>query len=231
MPDIATVWNDFLSKILSETFSEFLNESELDERRAWIMTNITNINPDFLYKNLVYMLSNNSISKIAVGYKLHFLLDDWKTLFNNPYSEEFDRNPNLSEEDKLLLDRTIDQFGSVINHHMELLIHDSKYSYEGSITNLIKVVENLKTFYQLPNYNIMETMYVESNNLIYKLNIGQLLYFTAFNQNPIDGSPCDEIVIENIKYNYQKRFQMMETLKLKWPNGIPLKYVQSTQIF
>lgn len=231
MPDIVTIWTDFLSRILSETFGEFLNESEITERRTWIMSNITTINPDILYKNLVYMLSNNSISEIAIGYKLHFLLDDWKALFNAPYSEEYDKNPNLSEEDKKLLDRIVDQFGSVINHHVELLIHNTKYSPKDSITNLIDTVKELESFYQLPSYTAMQTMYIESNNLVYKFDIGQILYFVVFNQNPLDGSPCDEDISKNIRQNYHKRIQMMETLKTTWPTGIPLKYVQSKRIF
>lgn len=230
-PDIATVWKDFVSKILLETFGDFLNADELNERKDWILNNLLTVNPDLLYKNFVYMLSNNSVSEIAVGYKLHFLLDDWKSLFKNPYSEEYDRNKNLSEEDNVILDRIVDQFGNVINHHIELLIHDDEYKPEESITNLIDAMKELNSFYKLPDYDAMSEMNVESDGIIYKFDIGQILYFVVFNQNPKDGSPCSEELSESIRMHYPKRVKMMETLKEIWPTGIPLKYVQSKRIF
>lgn len=231
MPDIATVWKDFISKVLFETFGEFLNENELKERRDWILANIMLIDPDLLYKNFVYMLSNNSISEIAIGYKLHFLLDDWKALFKDPYSEEYDRNPNLSEEDKKTLDRIVDQFGSVINHHMELLIHSNNYKSNESINNLINTVKELANFYELPDYNAMNEMHIVSDHILYKFDIGQILYFVSFNQNPIDGTPCEFDLSESIRSMYPQRLMMMDTLKKNWPMGIPLKYVQSKRIF
>lgn len=231
MPDITNVWKEFIFKVLNETFGEFLSLEEIKIRRDWILSNILVIKPVLLYKNLVYMLSNNSISEIAIGYKLHFLLDDWKALFNDPYSEEFDRNPNLSEEDKTLLSRIVDQFGTVINHHIELLIHKNDYQPEGSITNIIEAVKNLEKFYELPNYDAMHHMVVESDGIKYKFDIGQLLYFVSFNQNPVDGSPCSETLSNSIKDMYSHRLMMMDTLKGPWPTGIPLKYVQSKRIF
>lgn len=231
MPDISTVWRDFITKLLNETFGEFLNESELKERRDWILSNVMTLDPDLLYKNLVYMLSNNAVSEIAVGYKLHFLIDDWKALFLAPYSEEYDKNPNLSEEDKKILTSTVDKFGSVINHHFELLIHKSDYKPAESITNLIDAMTELSGFYNLPDYKRMSDMYVKSNDHMYKFNIGQLLYFVSYNQNPKDGTPCSDMLAKSVKDQYPHRLMMMETLKTVWPTGIPLKYVQSKRIF
>lgn len=226
MNKVTTVWNTFLTNVIIETFGEFLNKDEIKERVDWIMTIYTKINPDILYKNLVYMLKNNAISEVAIGYKLHFLTNDYKELFNNPYTEEYDRNPHLSESEKALLDSTIDNFGSIINHHIELLISNREYSGD-----LAEVFNQNTDFYGLTKFTPMSSMYVESNNIAYRLNFGQILYFVVFNQNPIDGSSCSEGLIYNIREQYHKRVEMMETLKGTWPHGIPLKYTSSKKLF
>ena len=227
MRDIIIIWNDFIKKVLTDTFGSFLNEDEIKERKEWILSNLTVINPDLLYKNLVYMMNNNSISKLAIGYKLHFILDDWKELFNNPYTDEIDKNSHLLKDEKEFLDRVIDQFGNVINHHIESIIHNHTYNQNNDINDIFLALKDLGKFYELPNYNNMKKMYVESNEHIYKLNIGQILYFVVFNQNPVDGSQCDEKLATRIREHYHKRIKIMETLKVRWPTGIPLKYISS----
>lgn len=225
MSKIQKIWSDFLLSTLNDTFGEFLSKEEIIIRSNWILSNLSTINPDIIYKNILYMLNDNSLSKIAVSYKLHFILDDYKELFKNPCSEEFDKNPNLSDSDKLLLNELIHNFSKSINHHIELLIHNSTNS------NLYTTVKELSKYYKLPNYESMNSMYIKDGNVAYKMNLGQILYMVSFNQNPYTSNPCSNELSINIKNHYSNRLLMMDILKSIYPSGIPLKYVLSKKIF
>lgn len=231
MPSVISVWRDFVSNLMKETFGEFLTENEINERTDWILSNLNKIQPETLYKNIIYMMSNNAISEIAIGYKLKFMTGDWKELINNPVSEEFDSNENLTpEENQILLD-IIDHFGDVINHHIEMLIHDKNYNSQKSITDLLNTFIELNDFYNLPKYEAMHHMYVHVDSVVYTFDIGQILYFAVFDKNPINGEPCPDELKDSVKSMYKSRVMMMEALKKSWPEGIDLKYVQSTKIF
>jgi hypothetical protein len=231
MPDIKKVWFDFLSSILADTFGEFISKEEIVSRCNWIILNLSTFDPDIIYKNILYMMYGNSLSEIAIGYKLHFILDDYKELFKAPYSEEFDRNPNLSESDRIFLKELIHNFSKSINHHIELIIHDSNYSLS-SITNLIDTVKELTKYYKLPNYEAMSTMHIRDNNIIYKMDIGQILYMVSFNQNPITLDPCPKELALTIKNSYPNRLMMMDALKAVYPDSsVIVKYARSKKIF
>jgi hypothetical protein len=231
MPDIQKIWFDFLHCIMIDTFSEFLDNEEIIKRCNWIISKLFEIDPDIIFKNILYMIRFISISEIAIGYKIHFITDDYKVLFNNPYSEEFDKNNSLSKEDKELLNIFIHNFCKTINHHIELLIHDPNYNSKTSIDDLIYTIKEISTFYKLPKFEIMSSMFVKDGYILYKMSIGQILYMVSFNQNPYTSLPCQEELIENIRCNYSHRLNMMDCLKKTWPNGIPLKYVLSNKIF
>lgn len=231
MPEIKKIWNDFLYSIINETFGEFLDEQEIKTRCEWILSNLLTINPDMLYKNILYMLNSNSLSKIAIGYKLHFIIDNYKELFKAPYTEEFDKNKNLSNSDKSVLDDFILKFSKIINHHIEMLIHDNNYNSNSNIDYVKSEIKNLLEHYKLPNHIPMEDMYIRDDNLIYKMSFGQILYMVSFNQNPFNSNVCSEELSLNIRNYYSDRLMMMDSLKTNFPTGIPLKYVLSKRIF
>ena len=81
MSKVDRIWNNFFKSIMTSTFSEFLTQDQINERANWMITEYKKIKPHYLYKNIVYMLNNNAISEMAVGYKLHFLQDNYNLHF------------------------------------------------------------------------------------------------------------------------------------------------------
>lgn len=231
MSKVENIWRKFLKSVITDTFSEFLDQKQIDERVDWIISKIHSVTPEVLFKNVLFMMNNNALSEIAVGYKLHFLLDDYKELFINPSSEEFDNNDNLSTSDKDLINMLIENFTIAINHHIELLINKHKEETSEDITNLILVVNQLSNHYKLPRYETMSSQYIQDGVLLYRMSFGQILYMVAFNQNPFSNTPCSNDISIVIRDRYPYRLATMETLKKTWPAGIPLKYVKSTNIF
>lgn len=226
MLQIDKVWKDFLTLVITNTFDEFLTSEEIEKRITWILSQLYNIQAEKLFKNILFMMNNNVLSKMAIGYKLHFLEENWHDLFINPYSEEFDKNDSLSFEDKKLLDEFIENFSMAINHHIELVIIGNN-----TISNLFDTVKELSQFYKLPNYEKLESMYIIDGELVYNMEFGQILYMIAFDQNPYTGLPCAGDIPKIIKDKYPHRVATMESLKKSWPTGVPLKYVKSSKIF
>lgn len=226
MSQIDKVWKEFLSSVITDTFDEFLSSEEVESRVTWILSKLYSISAEKLFKNVLFMMNNNSLSRIAIGYKLHFLEDNWQDLFNEPYSEEFDKNDSLNSEDKKLLDEFIENFSIAINHHVELVIAGNNV-----VKNLFDAIKQLSQFYKLPNYEKMESMYVVDGDLVYNMEFGQILYMVAFDQNPFTGLPCNSDIPKMIKEKYPHRLATMESLKKTWPTGISLKYVKSNKIF
>ena len=225
MSKIQKIWTSFLIEILTNTFSEFLTDVEIKERASWIYANCRNIKPNLLFKNILYMLNNNSVSEMAVGYKLHFLQDDYQVLFMDPYSEEFDRNDSLNESDKTVLNDLIKNFSIAINHHVELLLNG---------TNTVKlndIISELSKFYNLPKFETSNEMYVRSGDLVYRMNFGQILYMVVYNENPLNGDPCNEVISSSIREKYPHRVSAMQCLKQSWSTNIPRKYTQSSNLF
>ena len=103
MTGVSKIWKNFLTSVISETFGDFIDSKEIENRSTWILSKINSIAPELLFKNLLYMMNNNPVSKMAIGYKLRFLEDDYKEVFINPFTEEFDNNDSLKIEDKKLL--------------------------------------------------------------------------------------------------------------------------------
>lgn len=225
---VDTIWSNFFRNIILNTFTEFLSIEQINERVTWIISQYKKIKPHLLFKNIIYMLNNNEISKMAIGYKLHFLIDDYKSLFLNPYSEEYDMNETLIESDKILLDKIIENFSFVINHHIEknLNKNDSNISLD-----LSEVIDELSNFLQFPKYELLGEMYVKCGNLVYRMSFSQILYMVAFNQNPFNGEPCPNDIEIIIEQNHKHRLDAMKTLKKTWVTGIPLIYVESYNIF
>lgn len=229
MSRLQIIWKNFLTTIISNTFNEFLSSEQIEERVNWIMSIIHTINPDKLYKNLLFIMNNNSLSEIAIGYKIHFLLDDdYRVLFMDPYSEEFDKNPNLIESDKNILDEYIHNMMIVINHHIEMMIINGN---DEKTDDLNKAILELSTSNKLPFHQKIPSKLVKDGIFTYRMSFGQLLYTVAFNQNPFSCNNCDENLITNITESYSHRLEAMKALKVTWPTGIPLKYVKSTKIF
>lgn len=225
---VDTIWNNFFKNIMIDTFNEFLTMEQINERATWMLSQYRKIKPHLLFKNIVFMLNNNAVSEMAIGYKLHFLIDDYKTLFINPYSEEFDRNDTLIESDKELLNKIIDNFCIVINHHIEKNLNENDTNIP---LDLSEVVKELSNFLNIPKYETCNEMYINCGDLIYRMSFGQILYMVAFNQNPFNGETCPNEVSNIIEDNHRHRLDAMRSLKRTWETGIPLRYVQSNNIF
>ena len=226
MSALNKIWNDFLISVLTDTFSEFLDQSVINERVNWMINRMHSIEPEKLFKNVLFMMNNNPLSKMAVGYKIRFLEDDYQTVFNDPYTEEFDRNDSLDTNDKKLVSDLLDNFGITVNHHVELIIAGSAI-----VNDLSESIKQLSTYYNLPNLEIIDSKMIREGDLVYFMEFGQILYMVAFNQNPLNGEPCSDITQELIRNKFPRRVQAMETLKIRWPTGIPLKYVKSSNLF
>ena len=217
MSKVENIWRKFLKSVITDTFSEFLDQKQIDERVDWIISKIHSVIPEVLFKNVLFMMNNNALSEIAVGYKLHFLLDDYKELFINPSSEEFDNNDNLSTSDKDLINMLIENFTIAINHHIELLINKHKEETSEDITNLILVVNQLSNHYKLPRYETMSSQYIQDGVLLYRMSFGQILYMVAFNQNPFSNTPCSNDISIVIRDRYPSWILMLPT---EWGKGI-----------
>lgn len=229
MPEVEKIWKKFLTSIITNTFNEFISTTEIENRVDWIISKMIKVNPNKLFKNLLYMMNNNALSQMAIGYKLHFILDDYQALFMEPYTEEFDRNEFLSAEDSKIIPELIENFSLAINHHIELMIYGKNENHED--LDLINIVKELSQHYSFPSYQILESKIIQDGDFVYKMDFGQILYMVAFNQNPFTGNPCDPNVAKSIREHYYHRLLAMETLKKSWPSGIPLKYVKSGNIF
>lgn len=231
MSALNKIWNDFLISVLTNTFDEFLNQSMIHERVNWIIGRMHSIEPEKLFKNILFMMNNNPLSKMAIGYKIRFLEDEWQDVFNNPYTEEFDRNDSLDSNDKKLVSDLLDNFGIAVNHHIELILSGSVELSRESVNDLSESIKQLSVYYNLPNLETMDSKMIREGDLIYFMEFGQILYMVAFNQNPLNSEPCSNITQDLIRNKFPKRIQAMESLKVRWPMGIPLKYVKSSNIF
>ena len=226
MSTMEQIWKQFLTHTFSKTFSEFLTEQQIDERANWVVENLNKFDPKALYKSILYSMTDSAISKMAIGFKLHFILDDYKVLFNSPSTEEIDNNKSLTEEDKLVLNEIILNFCKAINHHMEnVIVNNSR------IEEIETAVQQVSDFLKLPHYEHLKPSFVKDGDLLYRMTFSQLLYCAVFNQNPFTGMPCGDELVEHVKQIYPHRYNMMMKLKEKWPTGIPLTYVRSTKIF
>ena len=223
---IDEIWKQFLKDILTNTFSEFLSESEIEQRVNWIVSNLHDFKPFCLYKSILYSMNNTAISKMAVGFKLHFILDDYQKLFIEPYTEEIDKNQSLSTDDKAMLDNIILNFCKVINHHIEKVING-----ENRVEDIDITVKEVSKFLEMPSYDHLKSSFIKDGNIVHYMTFSQLLYCTAFNQNPFTGLPCSNQVKSYISSMYHNRVQMMLCLKDTWSTGIPLQYVRSVNIF
>lgn len=226
MSSLNKMWSNFLRSVLTNTFREFLNESMINERVNWIVDNIKSITPEKLFRNILYMMNNNPISKMAIGYKIRFLEDDYRVVFNDPFTEEFDRNGSLGGSDLELISDLLKRFEIVVNHHVELII-----AGRSQLNDLSQSINELSNYYKIPDLETIEFKMIREGDLIYFMEFGQILYMVAFNQNPINGKECSDEIQSNIRENFPKRVHAMETLKERWPTGIDLKYVKSSSIF
>jgi hypothetical protein len=218
MSKVDKVWRIFLLSILSGTFSEFLDGKEIENRISWILGEKSKIKPELLYKNILFMMNSTPISKIAIDYKLHFLLDDdYKELFRNPISKEF----TISENgiDDLLL-----KFSMFLNHYIDLKIIDDPRSFD-------EILEEHIEIFTLPNMNMNNKFVIKSNSFLYTMTLNQLLYFVVFNVNPFNElETCNFKIKEYVEKYFKTRMMMMEIIKKEHPN-VPLKYVISKKIF
>ena len=229
MSALNKIWNDFLISVITDTFGEFIDQSIISERVNWIVSKIYTIKPEKLYKNILYMMNNNPLSKMAIGYKIRFLEDDnWQNVFNDPYTEEFDKNDSLDNNDKKLISDLLNNFEIVVNHHIELILASN---IKTNINDLSESIKQLAIYYNLPKLENMDNKMIRNGDLIYFMDFSQILYMVVFNQNPLNSEHCPDETQKTIRDKFPKRVQAMETLKIKWPNGIPLKYVKSSNIF
>lgn len=226
MSTLNKIWNEFLTSVITDTFSEFIDQSKINEIVIWIVSKIHSIQPEKLFKNILFMMNNNPLSKMAIGYKLRFIEENYQDVFNDPYTEEFDRNSLLEENDKKLVSDLLDNFGIAVNHHVELILAGREI-----VNDLSETVKQLSSYYNLPNLETMDSKMIKEGDLVYFMEFGQILYMVAFNQNPLNGEHCSIETQRLIREKFPKRVQAMETLKEKWPTGIPLKYVKSSKIF
>lgn len=230
MSEVKKVWEKFLTMIIKNTFGEFIDDEEIKKRVNLIYSKIYTIEPEKLYKNLLYIMNNNSLSEIAIGYKIHFLLDvNYEDLFMNPYSEEFDKNSSLTNNDKELIEKFISNFSIIVNHHIELMIHNQ--IVDGELNSLNMAILQLSDFYEIPKADKIKPMLVKNGIFSYTMNFSQILYTVAFDKNPFSGEGCDEILSTFIREKYPHRLIAMESLKETWPSGIPLEYVRSYRLF
>lgn len=229
MSEVQKIWEKFLRLVITNTFKDFLNNEQIQERVDWIMTKYTVISPEKLYKNILYSMNNNPLSKMAIGYKLHFLLDDYKSLFENPHTEEIDDNNLLSNDDSEILTGLVKSFSMSINHHIENLIL-KKITDDDSILNIYTYMNDLSSFYELTDLKHMDDMFLNNDLTIYHLTFSQILYMVVYNKNPVDESECDKKVAAFVKKSYPQRLNSMKKLKEVWED-IPLAYVNSSRIF
>ena len=56
MSALNKIWNDFLISVLTDTFSEFLDQSMINERVNWMINRMHSIEPEKLFKNVLFMM-------------------------------------------------------------------------------------------------------------------------------------------------------------------------------
>ena len=66
MTGVSKIWKNFLTSVISETFGDFIDSKEIENRSTWILSKINSIAPELLFKNLLYMMNNNPVSKMTI---------------------------------------------------------------------------------------------------------------------------------------------------------------------
>lgn len=211
---------------MSQTFSDVLSETEINERVNWIHENLRNVTPEVLYKNLVYMMNLTPFSKMIIGYKIKFLTEDYKQLFFNPITEEFDGNLEIVESERIEIFKTINNLCLALNDHSErcILLDRNFDDYQTTF-------DEIGTVFDIPsNKNSMNVIFSDGHN-IYNITFTQLMYMISFNQNIFTGEPLDDENREHIIQIYTFNKMLMDKVKQKFTTGIKLSYVNSKRLF
>lgn len=226
MSKVDKFWINFLKTILTDTYHQFLPESEIESRVQWIVKNKQNVTPELFYKNVLYNMNKLPISKIAIGYKLAFLTNDYQRLFANPQTEEIDNNSLLSAEDRANINKLIKNFCIALNHHSERVINNG-----ADINDLETSIADLKLHFGIPQLEYLPSTIVNCGINSYIVTFSQLLYMAAFNQNPYTGMPVSLEFSDYVNTQYGFNVNAMKALQTSWPTGIPLNYVKSYELF
>lgn len=229
MSTIEQKWREFLTLIFNETFCISLSSDQINERVDWIVSKLKTIKSDKsreFYKAILYCMNSSSISKMAIGFKIDFMSDNYREVFDNANTPEIDDNKNLTEKDKLVLKEIILNECLSINHHMDNVILNNS-----NVREIEVAVKQVSDFLKIPHYNHIGPSNVKDGDYYRYMTFSQILYCAVFNQNPYTGLPCSKELIDTITEHYPHRCLMMSTLKNKFPTGIPLIYVCDSRIF
>lgn len=229
MSRVDLFWTNFLKHIFTKTYSEFLSEEEINSRVKYYVDNKNVVTPEVFYKNILFNISSLPFTRVIIGYKLKFLTGDYKQLFQNPTTEEFDNNPYLTQFQKEEINSVIMRFCILLNHHSEKNIN--KIYGEMNIESFEHLIPELKDVYNIPEIKFQESYIFRHGANKYIVSFTQLMYMVAFNQNIFNSEPLSEEFKNHIMDDFSFNVHLLESLKTSYPCGIPLSYVKSYNLF
>lgn len=124
IPKIEIIWRKIISELIS-TQNEYHYISK--DESLWIIQNILAlvpiIDPDILYKNLVYLNRKSTLGRFALNYSDDLLtiikkkdFEELKIFFENPFTSEYDDNYYLTEEELSTIELKLQSEMLTYNH-------------------------------------------------------------------------------------------------------------------
>lgn len=229
MSRVNLFWTQFLLHIFTTTYSEFLSQEEIELRVKFYIDNKSSVTPEIFYKNVLFNISTLPFTRVIIGYKLKFLMGDYKQLFINPTTEEFDNNEYLTQHEKDEINNVILKFCILLNHHSEKNIN--KIHGDMNVREFEHLLIEIKDVYNIPEIKYQESYIFRHGLNKYIVSFTQLMYMVAFNQNIFNGQALSDEFRDVIISDFTFNVHVVESLKKTYPSGIPLKYVRSHNLF
>jgi hypothetical protein len=216
------VWNAILVQIFTSTYSSALSNEEILCRIDFIIQNLTNINPINLFKCILYSDTTNEVGKLAIDYRLKFILDDYETTIRNGESYEID-NIEFHEKDKL--NKEIHELCLALN-----VLINSKIMGNTQM-DIRTCIDHLGDVISVKHRDIVNPTWNLHGGIQHIQSINQIVYCAVFNQNPHDGEIVNQKYRDYIYKHFETRCRLFEKLKEKYHTGIKLSHVQNRSLF
>jgi len=216
--DYKEIYKSIFEQNFTNTYKSFLLKHEIEERCSYIMSKLTTLSPEIILKNILYNCDFFEIGKLAIDYRIMFLSSDYKNAIDNALSIEIDSTDFLKEH----LNKTL----ICINHAITKAILNGE-------NNIIfdSALSDINDYFKIKLYEPLDELFITDKNIVYYMTHNQSVYCAIFNINIYTNLPLDTVTLNKIKDNLNVRFEILEKLKNKYPNGIDIKLVKNPLFF
>jgi hypothetical protein len=221
---IIKIWKDVLNNILKQTYKNILSENQINERIKYITDNIKIIQPESLYKCILYNDKNFEISKIAIDYKIQFASNNYIDVILSGKSYEID----TLDKNKSCVLNDIEKTLIQINHYMLLKCLNKTLNSEETIKTTETIHDKKELFSKLFNYKIHDLrtdVFFIMDRYIKIHSQNYICYSAVYGIDLESGNKLNDDDIKYIKYSFPTLFDIFSILKSKYPNGIDSKFI------